>query len=1416
MKTISRIVTGLMVVALGFPAVPALAGPSAGGLETSLAVAVLAQAPGGDRPDGRQSESGDLLRRAYQAMDERNFDAAESLISQAEELGVKYGVFHVGPTPKKARRDLKRLQEAAKDSPTRPSQLFPALPFGKKAPKLNPFAAGPGRRGDSPAEPGKFPGGLNSSAVTRLPPVGQVTAIPPATPEGSMDSKSPFGRAIVTTPPPKSRSTTPAAVDTLREQAPAGPDADGKANRARSDGLLLSARRALALGDVARATALVKQAENLNVIYGHLDDTPAKVETIIKKYNSLISTKADRKDSEAYRRQYARVFIEQAEGLFRWRNYDEAERLVNEAARQRVNYAPFEAQPGDLLKRIAAARESSPGTVAARTSTGGRAPSVPAPSAGPAPSMAAKQRAQQLARAAQGALAAGDLARAEDLAGRAVTMQVPDSAFAPGDVRPGLVLLEIQNLRRRERSGVMPASATEVTPATGRPQVGHTASHALYDRSRDTTRNVPAAAAVPGGSPPTPQPPIAAGQQGAGVVGGLPGVVSPGYSLFEQGEEALRARDVDRALDLFRQAAAHRDELDPLTFQRLQDHLQLLSSAGANGKGRTPAPSMIEDTAARQQVLIRKVLTDLVGEEKNAEGLQHTNPKGAVAVMEDARKMVDSAGLEPDARNRLLMRVDRKLGELRNFVEQNRPRIELDEQNQRVLQTIEREQQVKLDNQEKISDMVAEFNDLMHQQRYGEAEVVAKRAAELDPENAITQQLLLQAKFVRRFFNNLTVSNDREQGVIDQLQNVDIAAIGFDDNDPYRFPDVRQWEDLVQRRARFESDRGRHRTEKELEIEQKLKTPVSLQFEEAPLSEVMDYLATLAQVNLHLDPQGLAEEGVTSNDPVTITLKENVSLKSALNLILQPLHLSYVIKDEVLKVTSEQLVDGEVYSVTYNVADLVIPIPNFSPSPRMGLAGALHDAYGMVGFTGGGFSGGGTSPLEVMANNNGLRSGVDVKSPILAQTGSRGGVSGGSANMPLGYGPGGLGGGAQADFDSLIELITTTIQPTTWDDVGGPGSIKEFETNLSLVVSQTQDVHEEIVDLLEQLRRLQDLQVTIEVRFITLNDNFFERIGVDFDFDIDDKIDRPFQVFGRTTGDGDPAGGTEPGRNTLDVDNDRSVTVGMSAPGVFSADLDIPFTQNSFGLAIPQFGGFDASAGAQLGFAILSDIEAFFFINAAQGDKRTNVLQAPKVTLFNGQQAYVSDTSQSPFVISVIPVVGDFAAAQQPVIVVLSEGTFLTVQAVVSNDRRFVRLTVVPFFSTIGPDVPTFQFTGKTTSTDDTSQEGIQTAPNDSSKKSAKKTTETEGTTVQLPTFSYVTVTTTVSVPDGGTVLLGGIKRLNEGRSEFGVPMLNKIPYISRLFKNVGIGRETQSLMMMVTPRIIIQEEEEERLGILP
>ncbi len=61
---------------------------------------------------------------------------------------------------------------------------------------------------------------------------------------------------------------------------------------------------------------------------------------------------------------------------------------------------------------------------------------------------------------------------------------------------------------------------------------------------------------------------------------------------------------------------------------------------------------------------------------------------------------------------------------------------------------------------------------------------------------------------------------------------------------------------------------------------------------------------------------------------------------------------------------------------------------------------------------------------------------------------------------------------AQADFDSLIELITSTVKPTSWDAVGGPGSIAPFPNNLTLTISQTEEVHEAIDALLDRLRQV--------------------------------------------------------------------------------------------------------------------------------------------------------------------------------------------------------------------------------------------------------------------------------------------------------------------------------------------------------
>ncbi|MBI1903640.1 MAG: DUF1598 domain-containing protein, partial [Planctomycetia bacterium] len=62
----------------------------------------------------------------------------------------------------------------------------------------------------------------------------------------------------------------------------------------------------------------------------------------------------------------------------------------------------------------------------------------------------------------------------------------------------------------------------------------------------------------------------------------------------------------------------------------------------------------------------------------------------------------------------------------------------------------------------------------------------------------------------------------------------------------------------------------------------------------------------------------------------------------------------------------------------------------------------------------------------------------------------RSSAAGSAGGQPVGggLGRGGRGGGNEPDFESLIELITTTVAPSSWEEAGGPGSIKEFETGV--------------------------------------------------------------------------------------------------------------------------------------------------------------------------------------------------------------------------------------------------------------------------------------------------------------------------------------------------------------------------------
>ena len=76
---------------------------------------------------------------------------------------------------------------------------------------------------------------------------------------------------------------------------------------------------------------------------------------------------------------------------------------------------------------------------------------------------------------------------------------------------------------------------------------------------------------------------------------------------------------------------------------------------------------------------------------------------------------------------------------------------------------------------------------------------------------------------------------------------------------------------------------------------------------------------------------------------------------------------------------------------------------------------------------------------------------------------------------------------------------------------------------------------------------------------------------------------------------------------------------------------------------------------------------------------------------------------------------------------------------------------------------------------------------------------------IQQPIIQITEVRTTVSVPDGGTLLLGGQTLAGEVEREAGVPVLSKVPFLKRLFTNRSMAKDEQVLLILVRPTIIMQ-----------
>lgn len=687
--------------------------------------------------------------------------------------------------------------------------------------------------------------------------------------------------------------------------------------------------------------------------------------------------------------------------------------------------------------------------------------------------------------------------------------------------------------------------------------------------------------------------------------------------------------------------------------------------------------------------------------------------------------------------------------------------------------------------QEQIKELFKQYNRLTQEGKLAEAKLVAEKLKTLDPEDPAVVALggIAQTKYNESSYE--TAKSNREKMFVGALNQAENPGPYVDSSNPLHVDPV------IMQRA---NDRGkgidrmnRLRTEAEREIQHKLSTTVDLSFSNAPLTQVIDDLRLMTGINFVVETPALDEERIALDTPVSVKL-DKIKLESGLKAMLNNLHLTYVIADDVLKITTERKAKGRLETKIYRVADLVMPVEDYQQPNVMNLERAMQRVVDQQKMN----VGTGSQPFTNGRNMlpNGQATGE--RSLTTAPHGTQQDQTLSQIGAPVTQ--------KQTAHEMLMNLIKNTIAPNSWMEVNGAGTLEYMPIGMALVVNQTPDVQEQVLELLDALRRLQDLQIAIEVKLITLSETFFERIGLDFNLNV--KTDHSTSRFEPqiTTNQFKPAGQVNDFSPNRFIAGLNPAGGQFPATGSFTSDLDIPIKSSSFQYGIPPFAypnnpGFDG--GLSMGLAFLSDIQVYMFMEAAQGDRRIHVMQAPKLTLFNGQTATMSVQDQQFFVTNV----GIVGFGGQIVFVPQNNpfplGVEMTLQAVCSADRRFVRVnTNVRLANLASALVPLFPVTTFITPVFEGGAQG-QPIPFTQF--------------IQQPALSLISIQTTVSIPDGGTVILGGLKTLSEGRNEFGPPVLSKIPYVNRLFRNQGFGREAQSLLVMVTPRIIINAEEEEK-----
>ena len=414
----------------------------------------------------------------------------------------------------------------------------------------------------------------------------------------------------------------------------------------------------------------------------------------------------------------------------------------------------------------------------------------------------------------------------------------------------------------------------------------------------------------------------------------------------------------------------------------------------------------------------------------------------------------------------------------------------------------------------------------------------------------------------------------------------------------------------------------------------------------------------------------------------------------------------------------------------------------------------------------------------------------------------------------------------RADARTMLQSMGVQFPTVTLPDGRGDTASATFWPHTGvLIVRNTQDNLDMVDALVDQANASQPKQVEIESKFIEVTQNNLKELGFDW-------LLGPFKVGNKGAFGSGGTSVNSPAANPANfpfVDPATQQPIGQFPVTGGNRSGSLAISANALDALL--FPGASGVAPGIFGLAgVFTDPQFQVVIRALNQKKGVDLLSAPKVTTKSGQRAIIEvvrefrypSTFTPPQVPSISSSTGNTVvggATTVPVVVTpttpqnwetRNTGVTLEVEPVVGGDATTIDLNLVP---------QVVEFEGFINYGSPINAVGVNTIGGAISTSVPVLLTEN---VINQPVFSTRKVTTSVSVYDGQTVVLGGLMREDVQKTEDKTPIIGDIPLVGRLFRTNVDQHIKRNLVIFVTARVItpsglaFNNEEEEEEGLLP